>query len=144
LLEQVDLLEDMMFMLQREVALRLTAKPGNKNYGRLTVMASLELDCECLIDVPPTAFDPPPKVESTVVRLRPKKVKNTDFDKANLNRLVTAAFGQRRKTLRNALGALVTSAQFKVAEIDSSQRAETLSPDDYIRLCNASFNSGVQ
>ncbi|MGB5707304.1 MAG: rRNA adenine N-6-methyltransferase family protein, partial [Arenicellales bacterium] len=85
-----------------------------------------------------------PKVESTVVRLRPKKVKNTDFDKANLNRLVTAAFGQRRKTLRNALGALVTSAQFKVAEIDSSQRAETLSPDDYIRLCNASFNSGVQ
>lgn len=139
LLKQVDLLEDMMFMLQREVALRLTAKPGNKNYGRLTVMTSLELDCECLIDVPPAAFDPPPKVESTVVRLWPKTVKNTDFDKAHLNRLVTAAFGQRRKTLRNALGTLVTSAQYKVAEIDSSQRAETLSPDDYIRLCNASF-----
>lgn len=140
LLKQVDLLEDMMFMLQREVALRLTAKPGNKNYGRLTVMTSLELDCECLIDVPPTAFDPPPKVESTVVHLRPKTSQNANFDRNHLNQLVTAAFGQRRKTLRNSLENLVTGSQFKAANVDSSLRAESLSLQAYIRLSNACLN----
>lgn len=136
LLDQLDQIEDMLFMLQKEVALRLAAKPGNKHYGRLTVMTSLRADCECLIDVPPDAFDPPPKVESTVVQLKPKKSLQQDFDLDHLRKLVTAAFGQRRKTLRNALSSLVTIQQFKDAELDPSLRAESVSPDMFVRLSN--------
>lgn len=135
LLGQLDQIEDMLFMLQKEVALRLAAKPGNKHYGRLTVMTSLQADCECLIDVPPDAFDPPPKVESTVIQLKPKS-QPEEFDIDHLKKLVTAAFGQRRKTLRNALSSLVTIQQFKDAELDPSLRAESVSPEKFVHLSN--------
>lgn len=134
LLEQIDLIEDMLFMLQKELALRLAATPGNSNYGRLSVMTSLELDCECLFDVPPDAFDPRPKVDSTIISLKPKSNKQYQVNRKALNKIVTAAFAQRRKTLRNALSGLVSIKQFELAEIMPASRAETLSTDDFIRL----------
>lgn len=134
LLDQLDQIEDMLFMLQKEVALRMAAKPGTKQYGRLTVMTSLQVDCECLIDVPPSAFDPQPKVDSTVLRLKPKTSLKLNFNKNHLSRLVTAAFGQRRKTLRNSLKTLVTNDEFRAANIDPSLRAELITPEGFVRL----------
>ncbi len=135
LLDQIDLIDDMLFMLQKEVALRLAAKPGSKQYGRLSVMTALDLECECVFDVSPEAFDPPPKVASTIIKIWPKADRCTDIDRRVLNNLVTSAFAQRRKTLRNALGKMVTGEQFEMACIDPSLRAEAISPADYIRLC---------
>ena len=134
MLDQIDQIEDMFFMLQKEVALRLSAEPGSKHYGRLSVMTSLEVSCERLIHVPPEAFDPPPKVESTVVHLTPKPKPNAVFKNSCLKLLVKTAFGQRRKTLRNALKGVVTSEEFAAAKIDPSLRAESISPDEFVRL----------
>lgn len=133
LLDQIELIEDMLFMLQKEVAIRLAAKPGNKQYGRLTVMTALQVDAVCLFDVPPAAFDPPPKVDSTVIRLTPK-LQKIEFDQQKVNQLVTAAFAQRRKTLRNALSKMVSANQFADAGIDPGARAETISPEQFVKL----------
>ena len=137
LLAQVEHIHDMLFMLQKEVALRLCAQPGNKNYGRLSVMAAVELDCEPLFDIPPEAFDPPPKVDSTLLRLRPKKQPLKPRDRALFNAVVAAAFSQRRKTLRNALAKLVCEAHFIRAEVDAALRAEALSVEQYLALADA-------
>ena len=134
MLDQINQIEDMLFMLQKEVALRLSAKPGSKHYGRLSVMTALEVSCEIEINVPPEAFDPAPKVDSTVVRLIPKRKSAIAFNRPHLSHLVRTAFGQRRKTLRNALKGVVTPEDFEVAHIDSSLRAELISPDEYVRL----------
>lgn len=140
LLESVEHIQDMVFMLQKEVAQRLSAAPGSKIYGRLSVMAALELDCQCLFDVPPDAFEPPPKVESTVIRLTPiPRARATSVhirDRNRLNEIVKWAFSQRRKTLRNSLRQLVSDAQFENARVDSSQRAENLTVDQFIQLAN--------
>ena len=136
LLAQVAEIDDMMFMLQREVALRLAAAPASKNYGRLSVMASLHLDCEMLFDVPPQAFSPPPKVMSTVLRLTPKKNPLRVGNRQVFNAVVAAAFSQRRKTLRNALSQLAQSEHFITAGISSNLRAEALSVQDYIALAD--------
>lgn len=137
LLKSVEHIEDMIFMLQKEVAQRLSAAPGSKTYGRLSVMAALELDCQCLFDVPPEAFSPPPKVDSTVIRLTPKSTSFHIQDRHRLNEIVKWAFSQRRKILRNSLQQLVSDSQFETAEIDSSQRAESLTVDQFIQLSNA-------
>lgn len=137
LLEQVEHIQDMLFMLQKEVALRLAARPGDKNYGRLSVMAGMEIDCEPLFDVPPQAFDPPPKVTSTVLRLIPKKHPLRARNRRIFNAVVAAAFCQRRKTLRNSLKALGQSEQFARAGIDPALRAEALSVAQYIALADA-------
>ena len=134
LLEQVEHIHDMLFMLQKEVALRLAADPGNKNYGRLSVMAGGELDCELLFEVPPEAFDPPPKIDSTVLRLTPKKQPLRASNQRGFAAIVAAAFGQRRKTLRNSLKALVQPEHFAHANIDPSLRAEALSVEQYVTL----------
>ena len=136
LLEQVEHIQDMLFMLQREVALRLCAAPGNKNYGRLSVMAGLQLDCEPLFDVPPQAFDPPPKVNSTALRLTPKKRPLMPRDRQLFEALVATAFSQRRKTLRNSLAALAQTDHFTHANIDPTLRAETLSVAQYVALAD--------
>jgi len=137
LLAQLDNIADMQFMVQREVAMRLCAAPGGKNYGRLTVMTAMQLDCAALFEVPPAAFDPPPKVDSTVVRLTPKARPLQSRDPRRLQAVVAAAFGQRRKTLRNALAGTVTPAQFARAGIDPGLRAEKLSAQDFIALADA-------
>lgn len=137
LLGQVAHIQDMLFTLQKEVALRLAARPGDKNYGRLSVMTALDLDCEALFDIPPHAFDPPPKVDSTALRLTPKKRPLTARNRPVFNAVVAAAFGQRRKTLRNSLAALAQREHFARASIDPSLRAEALSVEQYIALADA-------
>ena len=140
LLKSVVHIHDMVFMLQREVAQRLSATPASKAYGRLSVMVALELDCQCLFDVPPTAFNPPPKVESTVLRLTPKPasrvLSKVIHDRARFNEIVKLAFSQRRKTLRNSLQQQVSLDQFEAAQIDCTQRAENLTVEQFIRLSN--------
>ena len=138
LLKNRDVIRDMHFMLQKEVVDRLAAAPGGKDYGRLSVMMQYHCAVDALFDVPPGAFDPPPKVMSAVVRLRPWETPPVEVpDAARLEKLVMQAFSQRRKTLRNTLKGLLTAAQIEAAGIDPSRRAETLSLDEFAALARA-------
>ncbi len=137
LINNAGFINDMMFMLQKEVAMRLSAGPGNKHYGRLSVMSGLALQCECLFDVGPESFTPPPQVNSTVLRLYPEPIRKRIDDSRRLNHIVRQAFSQRRKTLKNSLKNLVSESQFLNADIDSSLRAEKLSVEQFITLSNA-------
>lgn len=141
LISQLDQIEDMLFMVQREVALRLAALPGSKQYGRLSVMAALALNTELLFDVPPAAFDPPPRVESSVVRLSPLPDRLDSGSADTVGRVVSAAFGQRRKTLRNSLSAIAGPGVFTAADIDSSLRAEALTPQQFVQLARSLVDS---
>lgn len=135
LLENAHCIQDMHFMLQKEVVARLCAQPGGKQYGRLSIMMQYYCATECLFDVPPESFDPMPKVMSAIVRLVPHTEPPVHIDNvALLNRVVTDAFSQRRKTLRNSLNKLFTEAQISAVHIDPSARAETLSLHDFARL----------
>jgi len=126
---------DMHFMLQKEVVDRLVATPGSRAYGRLSVMAQFRAQMDLLFDVPPSAFDPPPKVNSAVIRLKPKTMTRTDEALAkSLDAITRAAFGQRRKTLRNALSSLLTQEQIASAGVSGSARAETLSLELFLNL----------
>ena len=138
LLEQAAEIKDMHFMLQKEVVERLAASPGGKDYGRLSIMVQYYCEVEKLFTVPPGAFFPPPKVTSAVVRLTPyEKPKVTVKDIAVLNRVVTQAFSQRRKTLRNTLKKLIDTETISGLDIDPSRRPETLSLEEYARLADA-------
>ena len=136
LLKFTDIIQDMLFMVQKEVALRLGARPGDRNYGRLSVMSALQLHCDYLFDVAPSSFNPPPKVDSGVIHLYPRPASYQISDPVRLENLVRQAFSQRRKTLRNSLSNLVTDRQFEVTGITASNRAENLDVTDYIRLAN--------
>ncbi|QBQ55613.1 16S rRNA (adenine(1518)-N(6)/adenine(1519)-N(6))-dimethyltransferase RsmA [Nitrosococcus wardiae] len=135
LLAQVEVLEDMHFMLQREVVVRLAAKPGGKDYGRLSVMVQFYCGVEPLFTVKPGAFMPPPKVDSMVVRLKPCRPSLApEIPHAALNRVVSQAFSQRRKTLANALKGLLGSADLKILGMDPRQRPETVDLEQYLAL----------
>jgi len=134
LLQQVDVVTDMVFMLQKEVVERLVAAPNTKEYGRLSVMMQFYCTVQALFDVPPTAFKPQPKVDSAVVYLQPHTQKNTDIDERALSQLVARAFAQRRKTLRNNLKGLLNEQAIQAAEINPTARAETLSLPEFVRL----------
>src|SRR5262249_11164705 len=128
-------IRDMHFMLQKEVVERMAAPPGSKTYGRLSVMLQLRCMVEPLFNVPPGAFRPPPKVDSAVVRLTPRPAHELpDADARLIERLVRAAFGQRRKTLANALRDLATVAQIDTAGLDPRARAEQLAPSAFVEL----------
>jgi len=128
---------DLHVMLQKEVVARMTAAPGTPDYGRLTVMLQAKFRMTRLFVVPPGAFSPPPKVDSAVVRLVPLgAAKPAIADEALFARIVAAAFGQRRKTLRNALAGVTDGATLSAAGIDPGARGETLAVDDYVRLAN--------
>ena len=132
LLAQRAAIGDMHFMLQKEVVDRMAAPPGNKVYGRLTVMLAAYAEVEALFDVGPGAFTPPPKVWSAIVRLRPAQGPRFDIgDDGALRTVVTAAFSHRRKTLRNGLKALLTSADIEGCGIDPGLRPETLAPAQF-------------
>jgi len=134
-LEHAAAIADMHFMLQKEVVDRMAAAPGSKTYGRLSVMLQLRCTVEPLLKVPPGAFRPPPKVDSAVVRLAPLPAAQLpDADFALIEKLVRAAFGQRRKTLTNALREFATAAQLDAAGVDPRERAEQLAPSDYVAL----------
>ncbi|WP_158879887.1 16S rRNA (adenine(1518)-N(6)/adenine(1519)-N(6))-dimethyltransferase RsmA [Rhodanobacter sp. L36] len=128
-------IQDMHFMLQKEVVDRMAAEPGSKIYGRLSVMLQLACRVEPLFYVPAEAFRPPPKVESAVVRLVPLAPHELhDAEPQHVYAIVKAAFGQRRKTLSNALKQLMDSDAIRRADIDPKARAETLAPMDFVRL----------
>lgn len=137
-----DVIQDMHFMLQKEVVKRLCAAPNSKAYGRLTIMAQYYCQVIPVLDVPPTAFKPAPKVESAVVRLVPYETLPYPVNDIYwLNRVTTHAFNQRRKTLRNALSTLFTSEQLTTLDIDANARAENLSLADYARLANYLYDN---
>lgn len=130
-------IQDMHFMLQKEVVERITAQPDSKTYGRLSVMVQYHCDTEYLFYVAPEAFSPPPKVDSAVLRLQPWKQKPYQANDIKLlSQVVTQAFSMRRKTLRNTLKKLLTSEQIESVAIDPSLRPENLSVKNYVALSN--------
>lgn len=140
LLAHIQILEDMHFMLQREVVVRLAAKPGSKDYGRLSVMVQFYCRVEPLFTVKPGAFLPPPKVDSMVARLQPHRPSLApEIPHAALNRVVSQAFSQRRKTLANALKGLLDTADLVTLGIDPRQRPETVELEQYLALARHWF-----
>jgi 16S rRNA (adenine1518-N6/adenine1519-N6)-dimethyltransferase len=135
LLSAVQHVEDQHFMLQKEVVDRMAAAPGNKDYGRLSVMLQWRYDIESLLDVPPDAFDPPPRVDSAVVRMQPLP-DAARVDEALLGELVTVAFSQRRKLLRHTLGRWLDERGFS-GDFDTQRRAEEVPVAEYLALVSA-------
>ena len=132
LLEYVDAVADQHFMLQKEVVERMAAGPGGKDYGRLSVMLQWRYDIEDVLDVPPEAFDPPPRVDSAVVRMQPLP-EVPDVDPVLLGELVGVAFSQRRKLLRHTLGRWLEQRGF-AGRFDVQRRAEEVPVSDYLQL----------
>ena len=125
----------MTLMFQREVAQRIVATPGSDAYGRLGVLAGWRTQARIAFDVPPQAFTPPPKVTSSVVHLEPRATP-LPADVKKLGRVTEAAFGQRRKMLRQSVKSLGGEALLERAGIDPTRRAETLSVEEFVRLTN--------
>jgi 16S rRNA (adenine1518-N6/adenine1519-N6)-dimethyltransferase len=125
----------MVGMFQKEVALRIAGTPGGKDYGILSIMTQLYYDAEVNFHISPDAFDPPPKVMSSVITLKRRKDIPSDFSHALFKKVVKAAFNQRRKMLRNALSGLVDPALLQNDFFQ--QRAERLNVEDYIRITKA-------
>ena len=137
LLDHADNVIDMHFMLQKEVVERMVAQPSTPAYGRLSVMLQYRLQMEYLFTVPPESFDPAPKVESAFVRAVPfASLPVTARDEELLAKVVTTAFGQRRKTLRNTLKGLLDDAGFSELNIDPQARAENLSVAEFVAIAN--------
>jgi 16S rRNA (adenine1518-N6/adenine1519-N6)-dimethyltransferase len=137
LLSHSHIISDMAFMLQKEVVDRLGAEPDTADYGRLSVMVQYRCQVDWLLGVPPEAFNPAPKVQSAVVKLTPwqKSPYNCD-NEALLQRVVSTAFNQRRKTLRNCLKGLAEELDFEAVGISPSLRAEVLSVQQFVQLTN--------
>lgn len=137
LLENTTQIIDMHFMLQKEVVERMVADPSTAEYGRLSVMLQYRLQMEYLVTVPPESFDPAPKVESAFVRCVPyANLPYPASDEALFAKVVTAAFGQRRKTLRNTLKGLLDDAGFAALGIDAQLRAENLGVAQFVAISN--------
>ncbi len=135
LAEFAHLIEDQHFMLQKEVVERMVAEPGTKAYGRLSVMLQWRYDMALLFIVPPTAFDPPPQVESAIVRMIPTRNKLV-CDGPTLEAVVMKAFSQRRKVIRNCVAGMFTEAQLVEAGITPTDRPENVSLAQYVALAN--------
>jgi len=137
LLTYKDYIKDMLFMLQKEVVNRICAEPGNKQYGRLTVMLQCYCDVESLFTIKPGAFTPSPKVDSGIVKLTPlskPRYKLSDYE--SLKVIVRESFSQRRKTIRNALKKHITEAEIIELGIAPEIRAENLEITDFVKLAN--------
>jgi 16S rRNA (adenine1518-N6/adenine1519-N6)-dimethyltransferase len=146
LLDNINIIQDMHFMLQKEVVERLTAQPGTKIYGRLSILVQYLCYTEQLFIVPPGAFTPAPKIDSAIIQLTPRK--NID-DKGNSHRIelsnaslddlsfiAKSAFSQRRKTLRNNLKKILSDEQISQCDIEPGRRAETLTINEFVTLTN--------
>ena len=141
LMASISHIRDMHFMVQKEVALRIVADVGDRNYGRLSIMMQYYCQCEYLFDVPPESFTPPPKVDSAIIRLIPHPqplIEVSDFELFSL--IVKTAFGQRRKTISNSLKKMIDAECFEAAQIDRSLRAERLTGEDFARLTKAKLS----
>ena len=138
LLDFSNIITDMLFMVQKEVADRLAAMPHTSDYGRLSVMVQYHCQVERLFDVPPSAFYPPPQVQSSVVRLIPYfPVPYLVKDEFLFRTIVKQAFSQRRKTLRNSLKNRVSDHIWSCVQVHSNWRAEDLSVKNFVEICNA-------
>lgn len=136
LMDHMQCIDDMTLMLQKEVVDRIAASPGSRCYGRLSVMIQQKFQVERFLRVSPGAFQPPPKVDSAVIRLSKLSSDNSVDDQIYFARLVRMAFSKRRKMLRNTLHGLLTSEQIQACGIDPMSRAEQLSVADFERLSN--------
>jgi 16S rRNA (adenine1518-N6/adenine1519-N6)-dimethyltransferase len=137
MIENLNSVQDLHFMLQKEVVDRITASPGTKAYGRLTIMLGSRLHAEQLFDVPASAFQPPPRVTSSFVRLWPRAAGEMAIVDAGLmSRIVTQAFSQRRKTLRNALKGTAGPDVLGAVHIDPGSRAEEVPVTAWVALAN--------
>jgi len=125
-------------MLQKEVVDRMIAPPRSSDYSRLSVLLQWHFHMERLIDVPPDAFDPPPKVDSAVVRLIPReREESLQVDEQPLRSVLSAAFSQRRKMLRSTLKPLFSEMDLEKLDVVPTARAEELSLEDFVRLARA-------
>ena len=135
-----DRVRDQHFMLQKEVVDRMVAEPGSKAFSRLSVMLQVRYYMEPVLDVPPGSFNPPPKVDSAVVRMIPWPADKSPYapvDMRALGTVVTMAFSQRRKVLRNTLGALRDVIDFEALGFDLGRRAEEVAVADFVAVANA-------
>ncbi len=135
LAEFAHLVEDQHFMLQKEVVERMVAEPGTKAYSRLSVMLQWRYDMAMMFIVPPTAFDPPPQVDSAIVRMVPTR-RQLPCDGKRLEAVVAKAFSQRRKVIRNCVAGMFTEAQLVEAGIDPGLRPEAVTLEQYVALAN--------
>ena len=130
-------IDDMHFMLQKEVVDRMAATPGSKRYGRLSVMTQYHCKVQPLFNVAPGAFNPPPKVQSSIVRLIPYEKKPVTLTDYNLfSQIVNQAFSLRRKTLRNALKTIINEQGLTECGLDAGKRPETVSLEGFARISN--------
>lgn len=137
LLSHAEQVEDMHFMLQKEVVDRMAAGPGENNYGRLGIMAQYYCKVESLFVVPPGAFNPAPKVDSAIIRLTPyRELPHVAKDLSQFETVVRTAFNMRRKTLRNNLKPLLTAEALESLDIDPGLRPEKLPISDFVRISN--------
>jgi 16S rRNA (adenine1518-N6/adenine1519-N6)-dimethyltransferase len=143
-LDTIAAFDSLTLMFQKEVAERLTAAPRTKDYGRLSVLTQWLAEVRRLFDIPPRAFTPPPKVTSTVVQLRPRPAPLHPADRAILERVTAAAFGQRRKMLRQSLKSLTADASALLARagVGETRRAEELDIAEFCALARALGESG--
>ena len=136
-IENIVIIKDLHFMLQKEVVDRMIATPSSSDYGRLSVMLQYYFSMEHLVHVPKEAFDPEPKVESSFVRLIPYE--QYPFIANNINqfgKIVKEAFSQRRKTIRNTLKSFINENDFEKIGINPQLRAENLSVSDFVKISN--------
>jgi 16S rRNA (adenine1518-N6/adenine1519-N6)-dimethyltransferase len=140
LLDFVDVIEDQHFMLQKEVIDRMVARPATSDYGRLSVMLQWRYDMENVLFVPPESFNPPPRVNSAVVRMVPR-ARPAPVDVKLLSEVVQVAFSQRRKLMRHTLGQWLDARQYQ-GEFDVKRRAEEVPVDEYIGLALAVASAG--
>lgn len=132
-----ELVTDMHFMLQQEVVRRMAAVPGGKAWGRLSLMCQYRCEVTPLFNVPPEAFSPSPKVQSAIVRLVPHREPPVHIDNMDaFEGLVSQAFSQRRKTLRNSLRGMIDATNMEAAGIDPGARPETLGLEQFANLSN--------
>jgi len=145
LLDQLTCIEAMVLMLQKEVADRICAKQGSKDYGRLSIMIQSQCEAENLFSVGPGAFTPPPKVESSVIRLQPLSPPvNLIKDRQLFSHVVKQAFTYRRKTLRNSLRGVADASLLNELGIKTTNRAQDLNIKDYIAIANLLFDKRNQ
>jgi len=143
LLEYGTQIVDMHFMLQKEVVDRIVAGPGTPDYGRLSVAVAARADADSLFTIGPGAFRPPPKVDSAIVRIKPRPPAFEILDLDCFDRVVTAAFGQRRKQLGNALSSVMDADLIRAAGIDPRERAERLAAAEFAALANTVVHARV-
>ena len=140
LMNSISHIQDMHFMVQKEVAKRIVSEAGSRNYGRLSVMIQYFCHCQYLFDVPPGCFTPPPKVDSAIIRLTPHATPITGaIDFARFSQIVQVAFSQRRKTISNSLKSVLPPESFDICQIDKRLRAENLTLQNFVCLANSAL-----